>query len=101
VSDLQHISEHQGVDELKQDCADSNWHFPQEVSRPRVAHFCRRKPFLFDRQSYARPFTIARLEHHRRYYGDLGAWLAVLSEERHLLAGKLQRRLDWVFRKPL
>jgi hypothetical protein len=27
--------------------------------------------------------------------------LAVLSEERHLLAGKLQRRLDWVFRKPL
>jgi hypothetical protein len=27
--------------------------------------------------------------------------LAVLSEERHPLAGKLQRRLDWVFRKPL
>jgi hypothetical protein len=27
--------------------------------------------------------------------------LAVLSEERRLLAGKLQRRLDWVFRKPL
>ena len=81
VSDLQHISGHHGVDELKQDCADSNWHFPKKVRRPRVAHFCGRKPFLFDRQAYSRPFTIARLEHHRRHHGDLGAWFAVLNEE--------------------
>ena len=73
VSDLQHISEHHGVDKLKQDCADSNWHFPKKVRRPRVAHFCGRKPFLFDRGSYSRPFTIARLEHHRRQHGELGA----------------------------
>jgi len=68
MSDLQHISEHHWVDELKQDCADSIGIFPKKVRRPRVAHFCGRKPFLFDRGSYSRPFTIARLEHHRRQH---------------------------------
>jgi hypothetical protein len=94
VSDLQHISGHHGIDELNQDCAGSNWHFPKTIRRPRVAHFCGRKPFLFDRQAYSRPFTIARLEHHRHHRTELGAWLAVLNEERHVLAGKFQRRLQ-------
>ena len=94
MSDLQHISAHHGVDELKQDCADTNWHFPKKVRRPRVAHFCGRKPFLFDRGSYSRPFTIARLEHHRRQHGELGAWLEVFSEERRVLIGKFQRRFQ-------
>ena len=94
VSDLQHITGYHGIDELKQDCADSNWHFPKKVRRPRVVHFCGRKPFLFDRQSYPRPFTIARLEHHRRQHGELGAWLAALNEERQVLAGKFQRRVQ-------
>ena len=94
MSDLQHISGHHGIDELKQDCADSNWHFPQKVRRPRVAHFCGRKPFLFDRYAYSRPFTIARLEHHRRQHGELGAWLAVLNEEQYVLADKFWRRLQ-------
>jgi hypothetical protein len=94
MSDLQHISEHHGVDELKHDCANSNWHFPKKVRRPRVAHFCGHKPFLFDRQSYSRPFTIARLEHHRRQHDELGAWLEVLSEERRVLSGKFRRRFQ-------
>jgi hypothetical protein len=93
MSDLQHIGGHHGVDELKRDCADSNWHFPQKINRPRVAHFCGRKPFLFDRQSYVCPFTIARLEHYRRYYGDLGAWFAVLNEECRVVSSKAARRL--------
>jgi hypothetical protein len=93
MSNLQHIWGHHGVDELKQDCADSNWHFPKTIQRPRVAHFCGRKPFLFDRKAYSRPFTIARLEHHRRQRGDLGAWLAVLQEDRQVLASKVRRRL--------
>jgi len=93
VSDLQHIGGHHGVDELKQDCADNGWHFPKQIRRPRVAHFCDRKPFLFDRQTYSRPFTIARLEHHRSRHRDLGAWLAVLNEEREMLASKVKRRL--------
>jgi hypothetical protein len=99
VSDLQHITWHHGVNELKQDCADSNWHLPQKVGRPRVAHFCGRKPFLFDRHSYSRPFTIARLEHHRRQHGELGAWLAVLNEEQYVLADKFWRRLQRVVGK--
>jgi hypothetical protein len=94
VSDLQHIWGHHGKEELIQDCIGLGWHFPKEIRRPRVAHFCGRKPFLFDRHAYSRPFTIARLEHHRRQHSELGAWLAVLNEERHVLAGKFQGRLQ-------
>jgi hypothetical protein len=94
VSNLQHVWGHHGVDELKQDCADSNWHFPEQIRRRRVAHFCGRKPFLFDPQAYSRPFTIARLEHHRRQHGELGAWLAVLREERRVLTDKFKRHVD-------
>ena len=93
VSDLQHISEHHGVDELNQDCADSNWHFPKKVRHPRVAHFCGRKPCLFDWKAYSRPFTIARLEHHRLRHDELTAWVKVLNEDCRVLAGKMRRRL--------
>jgi hypothetical protein len=93
VSDLQHIGSHHGIDELKQDCADSNWHFPKTIRRPRVAHFCGHKPFLFDRQAYSRPFTIARLEHHRRQHGEMSALLLLLSEDCQVLMSKVRRRL--------
>ena len=98
VSDLQHIGEHHGLDELKEDCGDSDWHFPSTIRRPRVAHFCGRKPVLFDRNAYSRPFTIARLEHHRRRHRHLGAWLAVLNEERRVLANKFKGRIWSLFR---
>jgi Glycosyl transferase family 8. len=101
MSNLQDIWGHHGKEELIEDCGGTDWHFPTEIRRPRVAHFCGRKPFLFDRQSYSRPFTIARLEHHRRQHGGLGAWLAVLNEERHVLAGKFWRRLQRVVGKPV
>lgn len=93
VSNLQHICGHHGKHELVQDCRGSGWHFPKTIRRPRVAHFCGRKPFLFDRKAYSRPFTIARLEHHCRRHGELGAWLAVLQEDRRALASKVRRRL--------
>ncbi len=96
MSNLQDIWAHHGKEELMKDCIGAGWHFPKTIQRPRIAHFCGRKPFLFDRQAYSRPFTIARLEHHRRHRSDLGAWLAVLNEERHLLTRKLQRRLQRV-----
>jgi len=96
VSDLQHIPGHHGTAEFEQDCASVDWRFPANIQRPRVAHFCGRKPFLFDRQAYSKPFTIARLEHHRRQHGELDAWLAVLNEDRLILAEKVKRRL-WNF----
>jgi hypothetical protein len=96
VSDLQHIPGHHGTAEFEQDCASVDWRFPANIQRPRVAHFCGRKPFLFDRQAYSKPFTIARLEHHRRQHGEHGAWLAVLNEDRLILAEKVKRRL-WNF----
>ena len=89
MSDRQHIGGHHGLTELKNDCADSDWHFPKTILRPRTAHFCGRKLFLFDRQAYSRPFTIARLEHHLCQHAELGAWVAVLNEEARVLAGKL------------
>jgi len=92
-ADLQHIWALHGRQELEQDCAGAGWKFPETIHHPRVAHFCYRKPFLFDRNAYSRPFTIARLEHHRRHHGNLGAWLGVLNEDRHVLAGKMKRRL--------
>ena len=91
-ADLQHVWAHHGKQELMDDCAECGWHFPINVRRPRAAHFCYRKPFLFDRKAYSRPFTIARLEHHRRRHNNLGAWLAVLNEDRAVLAGKVVRR---------
>lgn len=93
TTDLQHVWGHHGKQELEQDCDGAGWRFPNEISRPRIAHFCGRKPFLFDRKAYSRPFTIARLAHHRRQHGNLGAWLAVLNEDRRVLAAKLQQRL--------
>jgi hypothetical protein len=94
--DLQDIWGHHGKGELVEDCMNSGWYFPKQVRRPRVAHFCGRKPLLFDRDSYSRPFTIARLEHYRRHHHEVGAWLAILNEERHVLTGKLQSRLQRV-----
>lgn len=92
-ADLQHIWAHHGKAELVQDCSGSGWRFPKKIHRPRVAHFCWRKPFLYDRKSFSRPFTIARLEHHRCHHGDVGAWFAVLSEESRIIAGKVAGRL--------
>jgi len=94
MTNLPDIWGHHGKEELMKDCSGAGWHFPTEIRRPRVAHFCGRKPFLFDRHAYSRPFTIARLEHHRRQHGELGAWLEVLSEERRVLSGKFQRRFQ-------
>jgi len=93
MSNLQHIWGHHGKGELIKDCTGAGWHFPTEIRRPRVAHFCGRKPFLFDRQSYARPFTIARLEHHRCDHAELGAWAALLNEDLRVIFGKVKRRV--------
>ena len=92
MSNLQHIWGHHGKQELIQDCHGAGWHFPKTIDRPRIAHFCGRKPFLFDRKAYSRPFTIARLEYHRARSGELGAWFAVLQEDFRRLFSKIKRR---------
>ena len=63
----------------------AGWHFPKTIHRPRVAHFCGKKPLIFDRNAYSQPFTIPRLEHHRRQHGELGAWTKLLQEEWRML----------------
>jgi hypothetical protein len=92
ISDLQDMWVHNGNSELIADCQGAGWHFPHSIRRPRVAHFCGRKPHIFDRKSYSRPFTIARLEHYRPTKGNLGAWLHVLTEEASVISGKLKSR---------
>jgi hypothetical protein len=94
MSNLQHIWGHHGKQELVEDCRAAGWHFPKKIDRPRIAHFCGRKPFLFDRKAYSRPFTIARLEHHRSRHGELGAWFAVLQEDCQRLRTKVRRRVS-------
>jgi hypothetical protein len=97
TADLQDLWSNHGTQEFEQDCAGVGWKFPEIIRRPRVAHFCGRKPFLFDRHAYSRPFTIARLEHHRRQHGNLGAWFAVLNEERTIVFEKIRRRAKRLF----
>ena len=92
MSDLQHIWVHHGKEELMKDCTGAGWQFPTEICRPRVAHFCGRKPLLSDPKAYSRPFTVARLEHHRRRHSHLGAWQAIMNEEARVLLGKVKGR---------
>ncbi len=94
MSNLQHIWEHHGKQELVEDCRAAGWHFPKTIDRPRIAHFCGRKSFLFDRKAYSRPVTIARLEYHRTRHGELGAWFAVLQEDCQRLRTKVRRRVS-------
>jgi hypothetical protein len=94
MSNLQHICGHHGEEELMHDCLGAGWHFPTKIRRPRVAHFCGRKPLLSDRKAFSRPFTIARLEHHRRRRSNLGAWLAIMTEEAGVLLGKAKGRFS-------
>ena len=92
-ANLQHIWMHHGKEEFVGDCAGTGWEFPKAIHRPRVGHFCGLKPLLFDRKAYSRPFTIARLDHHRRHHGVLGAWLTILNEDQRVLAAKIKRQL--------
>jgi len=93
MTDMQHIWGHHGKDELEQDCRRSGWNFPKKIARPRIAHFCGQKPFLHNRHAYARPFTIARLEHYRREHGEAGAWMRLIKEEISVVAEKVKKRM--------
>ena len=93
MSNLQDIWVHHGKEELMKDCNGTGWHFPTEIRRPRVAHFCGRKPLLSDLKAYSRPFTIARLEHHRRRRSNIAAWLALMNEEIRVALGKVKGRV--------
>jgi len=81
MTDLQNIPVYNGKEELDEDCKGSGWKFPENILRPRIAHFCGQKPNIFDGKAYSKPFTIARLEHHRCHHGSAGAWRIVLWED--------------------
>ena len=97
MTDLQNIPEYNGKEEFELDCEGSRWRFPENISRPRVGHFCGRKPNIFDTKAYSKPFTIARLEHHRRRHSRLGAWGVILWEDGLIsvkkILGRLRRKL--------
>jgi len=92
-TDLQYISRHQGTEELELDCNGLGWNFPEKVERPKVVHFCGRKPNIFDFKCYSRPFTIARLSHHRQSHGNLGAWMIVFREDGRAIMDKVIRKI--------
>ena len=74
---------------LDEDCESSGWSFPEETSKATVLHFCGRKPSTLDLNCYSRPFTIARLEHHRMKHSKLVAWGQVLREDAVFLTPKV------------
>ena len=98
-TDLQHIWLKHGKEELEADLADVGWSFPDRINRPRVAHFCGQKPYLHNMRAYAKPFTIARLEHHRREHGKIGAWFQLIKEETPIVAEKILRRCRKLWRR--
>ena len=77
-------------DSIEKDCARAGWHFPEKVGKPMVLHFCGRKPFTMNFKAYSRPFTIARLAHHRRRHRLLSAWIHILLEDVCVLLRKLK-----------
>lgn len=87
-----------GFEKLIKDDPISGWEFPVKVKHPTVLHFCGRKPSILDRKCYSRPFTIARLAHHRRKHTHLGAWLLILSEDAIMAASKCWGRIVRVLR---
>jgi hypothetical protein len=89
MSDLQYSVRHVGRTEIDHDTRGSGWRFPESVKRPRAVHFCGQKPYMHNWRAYSKAFTIARLEHYRKTRGELGAWAAVLSEERKMLQKRL------------
>lgn len=98
-SDLQYLVRHHGREEINLDTEGSGGRFPKSIKRPRAVHFCGQKPYMHNWRAYSKAFTIARLEHYRKSRGDLGAWLAVLNEERKILQkrleGKVKKILKW------
>jgi len=98
-ADLQYAVRHHGRAEIDRDTAGCGWRFPKNIKRPRAVHFCGQKPHMHNWRAYSRAFTIARLEHYRKTRGELGAWLAVLNEERKILQkrveGKIRKKLKW------
>lgn len=92
-TDLQHIWLKHGKNELEEDLANVGWRFPNRIKRPKVIHFCGQKPHLHNMRSYARPFTIARLEHHRQKHCEIGAWWQLTKEETPIVTQKVIRRL--------
>ena len=53
----------------------------------------RRRPIATQSNTYSRPFTIARLEHHRRRRANLAVWLAIMNEEAQFLVRKWKGRV--------
>lgn len=100
-SDLQQIWAHHGRTELQRDCRGTWLEWPNNIRRPRVAHFCYRKPYLYDLKSYSHPFTIARVDHYRRSgKSQKAAFARVVSEDAMNLLGRAKQKLLRIGKQP-
>ena len=92
-SDLQYATRHHGREEISKDIVGCGWRFPRRIERPRAVHFSGQKPYLLNWRAYSAPFSIARLEHQRRFHGELGSWINLFSEEVPIYREKLTKRV--------
>ena len=84
-----------GFDELIKTGSPFGWDFPAQIDHPAILHFCGRKPSTLDFQCFSRPFTIARLAHHKALHSSLAAWCRILQEDVAVMAGKVRRKLGF------
>jgi len=85
-----------GREDIDKDCAHAGLDFPENVGKPMIVHFCGRKPFIFDFGAYTRPFTIARLAHHRQSRSLVGAWLVIILEDGGVFLSKVLKKIKRV-----
>jgi hypothetical protein len=90
--DLQWIPVHRGISETVNRFPANFLKLPVQVEEAWVIHFCGRKPLLSNPRTYSRPFTVARLDHHRETKNELHAWANVISEEWPIIRTALSRR---------
>lgn len=77
---------------IDKDCLACGWSLPKNVIRATTLHFCGCKPSTIDPRCYSRPFTIARLAHHRINHSKWGAWCRVFWEDLAALAQRIRYR---------
>ena len=92
MTDLQHIPLFHGVDEIIKDCKGYYLSFPKKIKRPRILHFCGKKPWIYDIRIFQFPYTIARLEHNKTKDNLVISFLKILWIDTRILLTKIIKR---------
>jgi len=104
VLDLQLVTVDHLKEELEHKFPCSLNSLPENIQQPKIIHFCGRKPFMYDVNSFSKPFTSCRIAHYQNLYKsqlEIQAlcWLQLFKEEMNILIEKAQKRFGFLFFK--